>query len=274
MPKTDSSLVRQKNKPSSKARSSKSKKKAVNMISLINKEVDYHYSCLTELKVKIGELIQAAFDELHKVRDLQETGERLKDDQRGEQSTSNLPEDLAQEEALGGGRIRVGQEMNPLDIEMEKLLLIKKWLEDHPASGSGKGTPAAGADVVVPARQNILVVDDDPTTVKILTHFLERENYIVTSAHSGAEGLEKAFQEKPCLILLDIMIPDLNGFQFLSLLRKNKDLASVPVILLSMLAEEADILKGLEIGAVDYVTKPFSPPIIAAKIKKYMSLAK
>jgi len=118
--------------------------------------------------------------------------------------------------------------------------------------------------------EKILIVDDDSTTVKILTHFLEREKYIVTSSLSGAEGLEKAFREKPRLILLDIMIPDLNGFQFLSGLKKDKDLASVPVILLSMLTQESDILKGLEIGAVDYVTKPFSPAIMLAKIKKYM----
>jgi len=85
------------------------------------------------------------------------------------------------------------------------------------------------------------------------------------------EGLKKAFQEDPDLILLDVMIPDLNGFQFLSIYRNVGENARTPVVLLSSLSEEADILKGLEIGAVDYITKPFSPQLLMAKIKKSLN---
>jgi len=255
MLKIDSSSVRQKNQGSSHARCPKSKKKAANRIGLIKQGVDDHSSNLAKLKAKMGDLIQDALDEIQKAR---------------EKSNQILPENAAQEEARGRGKIRDGRAIDPLDLELESLLFIKKWLEEPPASVPEQRAPAVSPDVVAPPRKNILIVDDDPTTVKILTHFLEREKYTVTSSYSGAEGLEKASREKPCLILLDIMIPDLNGFQFLSLLKKNKDLASVPVILLSILAQESDILKGLEIGAVDYVTKPFSPPILLAKIKKHI----
>jgi CheY-like chemotaxis protein len=119
--------------------------------------------------------------------------------------------------------------------------------------------------------KNILVVDDDHTTVKIITHFLEKENYRVTSSFSGLDGLKKTFAETPDLILLDVMMPDLNGFQFLSILHKDREKARVPVVILSSLAEEADVLKGLEIGAVDYITKPFSPQVLVAKIKKNLN---
>ena len=119
--------------------------------------------------------------------------------------------------------------------------------------------------------KRILVVDDDPTTVKIISHFLQKESYQVSTSFSGVEGLKKAFQEDPDLILLDVMIPDLNGFQFLSIYRNVGENARTPVVLLSSLSEEADILKGLEIGAVDYITKPFSPQLLMAKIKKNLN---
>jgi CheY-like chemotaxis protein len=119
--------------------------------------------------------------------------------------------------------------------------------------------------------KKILVVDDDPTTIKIISHFLQKESYEVSSSLSGVEGLKKAFQEGPDLILLDVMMPDLNGFQFLSIYRKVGENARTPVLILSSLSEEADILKGLEIGAVDYITKPFSPQLLMAKIKKSLN---
>jgi CheY-like chemotaxis protein len=119
--------------------------------------------------------------------------------------------------------------------------------------------------------KKILVVDDDPTVIKIISHFLQKENYRVSTSLSGVEGLKKAFRENPDLILLDIMMPDLNGFQFLSIYRKDEENGRTPVLILSSLSEEADVLKGLEIGAADYITKPFSPQVLVAKIKKNIS---
>lgn len=158
-----------------------------------------------------------------------------------------------------------------LDPELGKLLLIKKLLEASlPAAAENHENPTARPEPN--GAKKILVVDDDSTTVKIITHFLEKENYRVSTSFSGIEGLEKAFQEPPDLILLDIMMPDLNGFQWLSIYRKDKETARTPVVILSSLSEEADVLKGLEIGAVDYITKPFSPQVLMAKIKKNLNL--
>jgi CheY-like chemotaxis protein len=160
-----------------------------------------------------------------------------------------------------------------LDQELEKLLVIQLLLEESP--------PAAPDSVPSPAERprtartddekRVLVVDDDPTTVKLISHFLHKEGYRVSTSLSGTEGLKKAFRESPDMIVLDILMPDLNGFQFLSIFRQVRENARVPVLILSSLAEEADILKGLEIGAVDYITKPFSPQLLIAKIKKNLS---
>ncbi len=119
--------------------------------------------------------------------------------------------------------------------------------------------------------KKILIIDDDSTTINIIAHFLQKEDYRVSTSLSGIDGLKKAFKESPDLILLDVMMPDLNGFQFLSIYRKDKENARTPVVILSSLSEEADVLKGLEIGAVDYITKPFSPQVLMAKIKKNLN---
>ncbi|MDH4270874.1 MAG: response regulator, partial [Candidatus Aminicenantes bacterium] len=153
-----------------------------------------------------------------------------------------------------------------LDRELEKLLIIKKLLEASLPPPAAKTEPP-----VLPASngpKKILVVDDDPTTIKIISHFLQKENYRVSTSLSGVDGLKRAFKENPDLILLDVMMPDLNGFQFLSIYRKDEENGRTPVVILSSLSEEADVLKGLEIGAADYITKPFSPQVLIAKIKK------
>jgi CheY-like chemotaxis protein len=157
-----------------------------------------------------------------------------------------------------------------LDREMEKLLIIKSLLEASlPAASENKELPAEQPRPVGPRK--VLVIDDDPTTLKLISHFLEKENYRVSTSLSGVEGLKKALREAPDIILLDIMMPDLNGFQLLSIYRQAEENARTPVLILSSLAEEADILKGLGIGAVDYITKPFSPQLLMAKIKKNLS---
>jgi len=143
------------------------------------------------------------------------------------------------------------------------------------ATAEGRSQEAAEqreeSSAAIPAsdgRKKILVVDDDPTTVNIISHFLQKENYRVSTSLSGVDGLKKAFKETPDLILLDIMMPDLNGFLFMSIFRKDQDHARIPVLMLSSLSEEADVLRGLEIGAADYITKPFSPQVLIAKVKK------
>jgi CheY-like chemotaxis protein len=115
----------------------------------------------------------------------------------------------------------------------------------------------------------VLLVDDDPTTRNLISHFLRKENYIVEKAGGGTEGLAKARSGKPDLLVLDVVVPGMNGFELLSLLKKDPETASIPVLILSSLDEEEAIVKGLEEGA-DYITKPFSPRVLVAKIKKIL----
>lgn len=223
------------------------------MISQIREEVEFHHGCAAEFKVRLEKLTEAALSELIRVKELNNTMVNLKEN--GQEESAADPKEQWKRE---------------LDRDLEKLLIIKKLLEASlPAAAEKKERPTALS--ASNGVKKILVVDDDLTTVKVITHFLQKENYRVSASLSGVDGLKKAFQEAPDLILLDVMMPDLNGFQFLSIYRKDEENARTPVVILSSLSEEADVLKGLEIGAVDYITKPFSPQVLMAKIKKNLN---
>jgi DNA-binding response OmpR family regulator len=114
-----------------------------------------------------------------------------------------------------------------------------------------------------PTRK-ILVVDDDPKTVSLVKLYLESDGHKVLCAYDGVEALRLARQERPNLIVLDLMLPGLDGLQVCRTLRTESD---VPVIMLTAKTTEGDKLTGLELGADDYVTKPFSPRELAARIK-------
>lgn len=112
--------------------------------------------------------------------------------------------------------------------------------------------------------QTILIVDDHANIRALVTDYLEAHAYRVVSARDGAEALRVARQERPALILLDVMMPQLDGFEFLRIYRKEHQ---VPVILLTARLTEADKVLGLELGADDYVTKPFSMQELVARIR-------
>jgi CheY-like chemotaxis protein len=236
------------------------------MIDRIREEVDSHFRCATEIKAKMEKLTGAAVAELLKVKELKNIVESLKNNGRQEAMAAQPQTGPARPPTVSPPEGSVERWRLELDRDLEKLLIIKRLLE------ASVPPPAKNSDPpVLPAAsgvKRILVVDDDPTTVKIVEHFLQKENYLVSSSPSGVDGLKKALKEDPALILLDIMMPDLNGFQFLSAFRMDAAKANVPVVILSSLAEEADVLKGLSVGAVDYITKPFSPQVLLAKIRK------
>ncbi|HEY83116.1 MAG TPA: response regulator transcription factor [Dehalococcoidia bacterium] len=112
--------------------------------------------------------------------------------------------------------------------------------------------------------KTILVVDDEPRVVEFITMNLELEGFRVISASSGYEALEKVTRELPTLVILDIMMPDMDGFETL---RRIRQVSSVPVIFLSVKGEEVDRVRGLDLGADDYMTKPFSPRELVSRIK-------
>ena len=109
------------------------------------------------------------------------------------------------------------------------------------------------------ADVRLLVVDDDPVIVELLRINFEIEGFEVLSASDGREGLERARAERPDLVLSDIMMPRLDGLQLLSELRADPVTAGLPVVLLSAKAQNAEVERGLALGAADYVTKPFDP---------------
>jgi two-component system, OmpR family, KDP operon response regulator KdpE len=124
--------------------------------------------------------------------------------------------------------------------------------------------------VVSPADKLILVVDDEPRMVRFVRMNLELEGYRVAEAGKGIEALEKVRDDLPDLVLLDVMMPEMDGFETLQRLR---EISTVPVIMLTVKGDEADRIRGLELGADDYVTKPFSPRELASRIKAVLRRA-
>jgi DNA-binding response OmpR family regulator len=110
----------------------------------------------------------------------------------------------------------------------------------------------------------ILIVDDEPRMIKFIRLNLELEGYRVSEALNGLEALNKVRRELPDLVLLDVMMPEMDGFETLEHIR---EISNVPVIMLTVKAEEEDKVHGLELGADDYVTKPFSPRELSSRIK-------
>jgi DNA-binding response OmpR family regulator len=113
-------------------------------------------------------------------------------------------------------------------------------------------------------KKLILVVDDEPRMRQFIRMNLELEKYRVSEAANGLEALDKVREEIPDLVLLDVMMPEMDGFETLKLIR---EVSSVPVIMLTVKADEEDKVRGLELGADDYVTKPFSPRELSSRIK-------
>ncbi len=119
---------------------------------------------------------------------------------------------------------------------------------------------------------NILIVDDVPANLKVLGDILEREGYKVRPVPSGKLALQVSAIAKPDLILLDIMMPGMDGFEVCRLLKENKNLSDVPVIFISALSDTSDIVNALNSGAVDYITKPFRAEEVIARVKTHLKL--
>ena len=120
-------------------------------------------------------------------------------------------------------------------------------------------------------NRKILVVEDDPSALRLVGYTLEQEGYQVITASDGLEGVRKARDEHPDLIILDIMLPGLDGYEVCQQLRKEPETAKLPILMLSAKAREIDKATGLKIGADDYLTKPADPSTIVAKVKALLT---
>ncbi|HEU5072056.1 MAG TPA: response regulator transcription factor [Verrucomicrobiae bacterium] len=123
-------------------------------------------------------------------------------------------------------------------------------------------------------KQKILVVDDEPEAVELVEFNLKGAGYEVATAGDGAEALNKARRIQPNLVILDVMMPEIDGMEVCKLLRRDPATSSIPIIMLTAKASEVDRVLGLELGADDYVVKPFSPRELVLRVKKLLERGK
>jgi two-component system phosphate regulon response regulator PhoB len=117
------------------------------------------------------------------------------------------------------------------------------------------------------AKEHILVVDDEEDILELVRYNLVKEGYRVTTVASGEEALKSARSAQSDIILLDLMLPGVDGLEVCRLLKHDPKTQHIPIIMLSAKGEEADIVTGLELGAADYITKPFSPRVLVARLR-------
>ncbi len=120
------------------------------------------------------------------------------------------------------------------------------------------------------AREAVLVVEDDEHIRELLEYNLTKEGYRVTAVETGEEGLKAARAKLPDLVLLDLMLPEMDGLEVCRALRRDAKTQDVPVVMVTAKGEEADVVAGLELGADDYITKPFSPRVLVARVRSVL----
>jgi two-component system alkaline phosphatase synthesis response regulator PhoP len=116
-------------------------------------------------------------------------------------------------------------------------------------------------------KEKILIVEDDKDIIKMLEYNLKKEGFRVIAAHDGEDALDLALRQSPDLILLDLMLPGIDGLEVCKTLKNESKTGTIPIIMLTAKSQESDKVVGLEMGADDYITKPFSPRELIARIK-------
>jgi two-component system phosphate regulon response regulator PhoB len=120
------------------------------------------------------------------------------------------------------------------------------------------------------ANKNILIVDDEEDVLELICFNLEKEGYKTESVSSGEEALSKARAKTPDVVILDLMLPGIDGFEVCRKLKSDSKTRNIPIIMVTAKGEETDIVTGLELGADDYVTKPFSPKVLTARVRRIL----
>jgi CheY-like chemotaxis protein len=237
-------------------------------IQKLNNELKKYLWGTTQNKEKIIRLIESNINNLSKAAKIKEKERELRTALKKTGKKNTLPPD------------RTARELSYLEQELKKLASIQKdltspkrhWPQPRQAEVVTPTQEKAGKKVARDKEQahKILIIEDESIILKSISYFLIQEKFSVLFSLNAEDGLSKTLNEKPDLIILDIMMPGMNGYQFLSRLKKNKEISHIPVIILSSLSRESDILQGLERGAADYLTKPFSPKVLLSKIHKIL----
>ncbi len=117
------------------------------------------------------------------------------------------------------------------------------------------------------AKETILIVDDEEDIIELIKYHLKNEGYLVLTAQTGEKAVELAKSHHPDLMVLDLMLPGIDGLEVTRILKTGPETADIPIVMLTAKGEESDIVTGLELGASDYVSKPFSPRVLVARIR-------
>jgi DNA-binding response OmpR family regulator len=119
--------------------------------------------------------------------------------------------------------------------------------------------------------RKILVIEDDPATSRLVEYSLRREGYEVSKCSNGLEGIRRAHSDVPDLIILDVMLPGMDGFEICHRLRAEPDTAKLPILMFSAKAQEIDKSTGMKVGADDYLTKPSAPAEIVSRVENLLA---
>jgi two-component system alkaline phosphatase synthesis response regulator PhoP len=124
---------------------------------------------------------------------------------------------------------------------------------------------------VILISKRILIVEDDPSVLRATSYILEKEGYEVISAQNGLEGLKKARESSPDLLILDVMLPGIDGFEICHSLRGEPQTAKLPILMFSAKSQESDKATGLKVGADEYITKPVDREVLLNKVAAWLS---
>ena len=119
------------------------------------------------------------------------------------------------------------------------------------------------------AKKKVLVVEDDREISELITYNLQRENYDISCLYDGGHVIEYVRKRNPDLIILDLMLPEIDGLEICRTLKNDPVTKRIPIIMLTAKSEESDVVIGLQMGADDYIPKPFSPTVLTARIKAF-----
>ncbi len=117
------------------------------------------------------------------------------------------------------------------------------------------------------AKENVLVIEDDEDIQELVSYNLTKEGYQTTCVGTGEEGLKTVKSKLPNLVVLDLMLPGIDGLEICKLIKADPKTQHIPIVMLTAKGEESDVVTGLELGAEDYITKPFSPKVLVARIR-------
>jgi two-component system alkaline phosphatase synthesis response regulator PhoP len=143
------------------------------------------------------------------------------------------------------------------------IMLTSRYCHHWKCPGNGRG--------VILISKRILIVEDDPSVLRATSYILEKEGYQVLTAQNGLEGLKKAREDNPDLLILDVMLPGIDGFEICHSLRSEPETAGLPIIMFSAKGQESDKATGLKVGADEYLTKPVDREVLLNKVAAWLS---